>query len=338
MVLVGPSGSGKSTALRIVAGLESPTSGDIWIGGRRSTAMRPRERNLAMVFQSYALYPHMDVSENLGFSLALSGLRRRSIAEKVGVVAANLGLGQLMGRKPRQLSGGQRQRVALGRAMVRQPDAFLMDEPLSNLDAQLRMKTRVDLARIHREVANTVLYVTHDQTEAMALGDRIVVLRNGRIQQVAPPSELFAHPRNAFVAQFIGSPPMNLLPLELTTGAQGAALVANGMTVEWPVERALRGKVASSRQLLLGVRPEHISRARETSGLQTFRGSVEVVEQLGFESLVHIRTGETLVAARFRGAESLRRGDECRFEFDIRNCHLFDERSGMNVEGEDESL
>ncbi len=275
MVLVGPSGCGKSTALRMVAGLETPTAGRILIGDRDVTSLPPQERDIAMVFQSYALYPHMSVRENLAFGLRMRGVAREEIVRRVEEAARVLDLASVLDRKPAQLSGGQRQRVALGRAIVREPKVFLFDEPLSNLDAKLRVETRAELARLHRRLRATVVYVTHDQEEAMTLGGRVAVLKDGILQQVAPPMELYRRPANRFVAGFVGSPAMNFLPAE---GRDGVAAVAGGR-IQLP-------KGVSGR-LILGVRPHDVEVVAEGAG--HLDAVVDVVEPRGSEQLVYVR-------------------------------------------------
>ncbi|HEY7634162.1 MAG TPA: sn-glycerol-3-phosphate ABC transporter ATP-binding protein UgpC [Gemmatimonadales bacterium] len=281
MVLVGPSGCGKSTALRMIAGLETPTAGRILIGGREVTALPPQERDIAMVFQSYALYPHMSVRQNLGFGLRMRGVSGQAIAERVTEAARALSLEAVLDRKPAQLSGGQRQRVALGRAIVREPKVFLFDEPLSNLDAKLRVETRAELARLHRRLRATVVYVTHDQEEAMTLGSRVAVMRDGYLQQVAPPMELYRHPANRFVGGFVGSPAMNFLAAQLEP--DGSAVV-NGVRLPAPA-----AKGTSSGKMALGVRPHDISLV--ASGRGDFDAWVDVVESRGSELLVYLRLG-----------------------------------------------
>jgi multiple sugar transport system ATP-binding protein len=262
MVLVGPSGCGKSTALRMIAGLETPTAGQVLIGDRDVTALPPQERDIAMVFQSYALYPHMTVRGNLAFGLRMRGATPAAIAERVGKAAQALGLDQVLERKPSQLSGGQRQRVALGRAMVRDPLVFLFDEPLSNLDAKLRVETRAELARLHRRLKATIVYVTHDQEEALTLGSRVTVMRDGIVEQVAPPMEVYRRPASVFVAGFVGSPAMNFLPGELAGRGDGA---------------------------MLGVRPHDVTLVARGAGDTDAR--VDVVEPRGSELLVHLKLG-----------------------------------------------
>jgi ABC-type sugar transport system ATPase subunit len=272
MVLVGPSGCGKSTALRMIAGLETPTSGRLLIGDRDVTDLPPQERDVAMVFQSYALYPHMTVRDNLAFGLRMRGVGPALIAERVDGAAKALGLDAVLHRKPGQLSGGQRQRVALGRAIVREPLVFLFDEPLSNLDAKLRLETRAELARLHRRLAATMVYVTHDQEEALTLGSRVAVMHEGQVEQVGPPLEVYRRPATVFVATFVGSPAMNLLPADLLPGVrdEGSA-VAAGTT--------------------LGVRPHDIGIVQEGSG--DLDALVDVVEPRGSELLVYLRLGST---------------------------------------------
>jgi multiple sugar transport system ATP-binding protein len=290
-----------------------------------------------MVFQSYALYPHMNVAENLSFGLKLAGQRGQAVDQRVGEVADRLDIGHLLHRKPRQLSGGQRQRVALGRAIVRRPDVFLMDEPLSNLDAQLRVQTRVELEALHRQIKSTVIYVTHDQTEAMTLGDRIVVLKDGRVQQVATPAVLYSKPANTFVARFIGSPSMNILPLEVASGEDGsAALIGEGIRVPVPATRARLAGLTAGQKIKLGIRPEHIRDARAAGRLDlpTVSGRAEVVEHLGSETLVYIRLAGVLVTGRFGGGYDV--GPDSNFEVGIElgEAHFFDEESGLNLEVE----
>lgn len=283
LVLVGPSGCGKSTVLRLVAGLDVPTAGRVFIGEREVTIVPPQDRDIAMVFQNYALYPHKSVRENLAFGLRMRGVGQAVIAERVASVAKTLGLDALLERKPAQLSGGQRQRVALGRAIVRQPQVFLLDEPLSNLDARLRVETRAELARLHRSLGATMLYVTHDQEEAMTLGDRIAVLRDGRLQQVAPPVEVYRRPANAFVGGFIGSPAMNFFPCALRSEGGTTRLECPAFTVEVPPHSELR---TNSTQLLLGVRPHDVQLVPSDGADVPAR--VDIIELLGNDMLVHL--------------------------------------------------
>jgi lactose/L-arabinose transport system ATP-binding protein len=313
-VFVGPSGCGKSTLLRSIAGLEEISSGDLFIGGKRMNETEPSERGVAMVFQSYALYPHMTVAENMSFGLRMAHRPKAEIDAKVQRAADILQLGALLDRKPAALSGGQRQRVAIGRAIVRNPDVFLFDEPLSNLDAELRVQTRVEIAKLHQSLGNTIIYVTHDQTEAMTLAQKIVVLRAGRVEQVGPPMTLYDDPDNAFVAGFIGSPRMNFL--KATVSEDGRSLRFGNIEAALP---ALKTALTPGTVLQLGIRPEHLD---ETSGAE-LPATVEVVEKLGATAYVHAKlsTGETIVAEkRETGA---RMGDALALRFDIERARLF---------------
>jgi multiple sugar transport system ATP-binding protein len=298
MVLVGPSGCGKTTVLRMVAGLEDITSGTLSFGDRVVNDLSPRERDVAMVFQSYALYPHMTVAENIGFSLSLHKLPKSEIAAKVKETAAILGLTEWLDRKPAQLSGGQRQRVAMGRAIVREPSVFLMDEPLSNLDAKLRVQMRAEVSRIQRRIGVATMYVTHDQIEAMTMGDRVAVMRTGHLQQVAPPQVLYDHPDNIFVAAFIGSPAMNLYRAELAEDAQTLRLGSQTLRIPEAVRLTRPGLLAySGKRVVVGVRPEDLPAAdaeMPAFDTQELEGDVTLVEALGSELLVHF----TIDAAR----------------------------------------
>lgn len=288
-VFVGPSGCGKSTLLRMIAGLEETSEGEIFIGDADVTDEEPADRGVAMVFQSYALYPHMTVADNMSFGLRMTRRPKAEIAEKVGRAAKILQLEDYLQRKPAQLSGGQRQRVAIGRAIVRDPKVFLFDEPLSNLDAELRVQMRVELAKLHRVLGNTMIYVTHDQTEALTMADRIIVLRDGRIEQIGSPLSLYHDPDNAFVAGFIGSPRMNFLSASVLDGGM---LAAGGGEIPNPIQAPLE----PGRKLLLGLRPEHLD---ETEGV-ALEAIVEFVEAMGSTSYVYakLQTGETVIAER----------------------------------------
>jgi multiple sugar transport system ATP-binding protein len=331
VVLVGPSGCGKSTTLRVVAGLEAPTAGRVWIGDRDVTELPAQERDLAMVFQSYALYPHMTVAENLGFPLRMRGIGKAVIAERVQRVAETLGLAALLDQKPSQLSGGQRQRVALGRAVIREPQAFLLDEPLSNLDARLRVETRAELARMHRRLGATMLYVTHDQEEAMTLGDRVAVMHEGRLQQVAPPLEIYHRPTNRFVAEFVGSPAMNLLPVTLRRDAGTIRIEGPGITLD----QLQSPPAAPESDLWLGVRPSDIRLGAPDQDVPDARGEVEVVEPLGREVLLHLTLagsskGELLrVVVPPEDAPAL--GAAVGIWFRRDRLHLFDRATGERV-------
>src|SRR3954453_347132 len=282
MVLVGPSGSGKSTALRMLAGLEESTDGEIRIGERVVDDLEPKDRDLAMVFQSYALYPHMTVAQNMGFALKMQGVDRAQIAARVQAAAAKLGIEPLLGRRPRQLSGGQRQGVALGRAIVRAPAAFLMDEPLSNLDAKLRVEMRAYIARLHQDLGTTTLYVTHDQTEAMTMGDRVAVMRDGRLEQVDSPRRLYEHPENLFVAGFIGSPAMNLL--------RGRVVESEGaLYAELGTQRLRLARRTTFRgDAVIGIRPEAVAPANGHAGDDVLELPVMLSEMLGSDVMVHL--------------------------------------------------
>ena len=328
LVLVGPSGSGKSTVLRMIAGLEKPTGGTITIGERDVTRLPPQERDIAMVFQSYALYPHMTVRENMAFGLRLRRQPADVVARRVAEVADALGLGHMLDRKPSQLSGGQRQRVALGRAIVREPKAFLFDEPLSNLDAQLRVETRAELARLHRRLAATMVYVTHDQVEAMTLGTRVAVLRDGMLQQVAPPMELYRRPANQFVASFIGSPSMNFVRGAISRDAgQPRFTGPGGLSIAVPASLP-----AHEGPAILGVRPHDIALGPANNGGGP-RGVVSLVEPLGSEQIVYVTTpgGADLVAAV--GAEASPRVDDAvSLTIPAAAVHLFEPESGRRIE------
>jgi lactose/L-arabinose transport system ATP-binding protein len=311
-VFVGPSGCGKSTLLRMIAGLEETSEGDVLIGDRNVTDAEPADRGVAMVFQSYALYPHMTVADNISFGLRMTHRPKPEIAEKVARVAKILRLVEYLERKPAQLSGGQRQRVAIGRAIVRDPQVFLFDEPLSNLDAELRVQMRVELSKLHKMLGNTMIYVTHDQTEAMTMADRIVVLRAGRIEQIGTPIELYQNPDNAFVAGFIGSPRMNFLR---ATAQPGGRLAVGGIEIESRAQSPLE----PGRMLQLGIRPEHLD---EAGGL-ALEAIVDFVEMLGSTSYVHatLPSGETLIAER-RGVPP-RAGERIPLRFAPASIRLF---------------
>jgi multiple sugar transport system ATP-binding protein len=326
VVFVGPSGCGKSTLLRMIAGLEEITSGELSIDGQRVNDVPPAERGLAMVFQSYALYPHMSVADNMAFSLRLAGVGKAERYQKVREAARVLQLEPLLDRKPRALSGGQRQRVAIGRAIVRNPKVFLFDEPLSNLDASLRVQMRIELARLHEELKATMIYVTHDQVEAMTLADQIVVLDGGVVQQAGTPLELYHHPENKFVAGFIGSPKMNLLETKVASAGPDGVVVTlpGGDTITVPVEG---GGVKAGDPVTFGVRPEHLRPG--ANGL--LEGEVLVAERLGGETYLYVQVapGEMLVV-QADGENPTRVHERIRVQVNAANCHLFDQ-SGAAV-------
>ncbi|MFT3963347.1 ABC transporter ATP-binding protein [Propionivibrio sp.] len=319
VVFVGPSGCGKSTLLRLICGLEQASGGDICLDGERVNDIRAADRGLAMVFQSYALYPHMTVYQNMAFGLENIGLPKDAIRAKVENAARLLRLDDFLARKPTQLSGGQRQRVAIGRAIVREPKIFLFDEPLSNLDAELRVSMRSEITGLHRRLGSTMIYVTHDQVEAMTMADKIVVLRLGRIEQIGSPLELYNRPGNRFVAGFIGSPQMNFLPAAI--GADGRVATAYGAAVELPAERRL----AAGEACTLGVRPEHLSLA-ETPGALPLPLTIAGVEQLGGHCLLYgvLPDGATRITVHCAGQRSMRIGDAVTVYAPPASCHLFD--------------
>ncbi len=320
-VFVGPSGCGKSTLLRMVAGLEEATAGTIAIGGEVVNDVDPSERGVAMVFQSYALYPHMTVAENMGFGLRMTGGDPALIRQRVETAAKILHLEPLLGRKPKQLSGGQRQRVAIGRAIVREPKVFLFDEPLSNLDAALRASTRAEIAALHRRLGATMIYVTHDQVEAMTLGTRICIMNGGRVMQLGRPLEVYHRPVNTFVAGFLGNPPMNLLPAVVPDGGRGVGL--GGSVLQLPEDRM--PPVASGHELTFGIRPEDVAlRPQEGGSVAEVKGRVAQMEALGAETvvLVTLQDGAALTA-RLSGDAGLRIGETCSLFLDLKAAQVF---------------
>ena len=353
MVLVGPSGCGKSTALRMVAGLEDITDGELKIGGTVVNDRAPKDRDFAMVFQNYALYPHMTVAENIGFALKLRKTPKEELNAKVKEAAEILGLTDWLDRKPGQLSGGQRQRVAMGRAIVREPSVFLMDEPLSNLDAKLRVQMRAEVARIQRRIGVATVYVTHDQVEALTMGDRVTVLRDGILQQVDTPQNLYDNPDNVFVAAFIGSPSQNLYDAALTEGARSIKLGSQ----EIPLPEAVRTKrpaLASfaGKEVVVGMRPEHLPAAKPGETGPTLVGDVDLIEALGSELVVHftidahrviaegaleqdeaeaVGAGEGV--ARIEAKHPVKVGDRMTFAIDIEDMQFFDTRTGLAIRG-----
>jgi multiple sugar transport system ATP-binding protein len=331
LVLVGPSGCGKTTLLRMIAGLETPSAGTLRIGGRVVNEVPPKDRDIAMVFQNYALYPHMTVAENLGFGLRLRGVPRAEIAQRVGEVARLLELEQRLDARPAALSGGQRQRVALGRAMVRQPAVFLLDEPLSNLDARLRLSMRVEIARLHRRFGATTIYVTHDQVEAMTLGQRIVVLDDGAIQQIDTPMALYRRPANLFVAGFLGSPAMNLLrgTLRLDGGfvlATPHGAVALGGPPQAPALQAWR-----DREVVLGLRPEDLHPLAVDAPGAALEAQLEVLEPVGNEVFLNLRYGGQALVSRAPAGLAAAPGETMRFGIAPERLHFFDPREGTRI-------
>jgi len=329
LVLVGPSGCGKSTTLRMVAGLEEVTDGQISIGDRVVNDVEPRDRDIAMVFQSYALYPHMNVEANLAFGLRMRKLPQAEITDRVHKAAKVLGIEDLLARKPRALSGGQRQRVALGRAIVRDPEVFLFDEPLSNLDAKMRVQMRTEIARLHHQMGATMIYVTHDQTEAMTLGQRIVVMKDGVVQQVAPPLELYERPTNRFVGGFIGSPAMNFLTGKITQDDGLVFACADGETA-WPLPDDFKvSENLLEQEIVLGFRPEHLLIG---NGNQSIAASVQVIESLGNETLVYFHIAGEQITARCSGQLTAGVDDQLSLSLQAAYIHLFAaDEAGTNL-------
>jgi multiple sugar transport system ATP-binding protein len=330
VVFVGPSGCGKSTLLRMIAGLEQITSGEVLIGGRPMNAVAAADRGIAMVFQSYALYPHMTVAENMGFALKMLGTDRAEIDRKVAEAASILQIEELLARRPRELSGGQRQRVAIGRAIVRQPDVFLFDEPLSNLDAGLRAQMRVEIARLHERLETTMIYVTHDQVEAMTLADRIVIVNKGKVEQQGSPLELYEKPANRFVASFLGQPRMNFIPTIVRSSAAGQVLVLapSGRKI---LSLSESGTIADGSTAELGVRPDAISVVAADSR-DTVPAQIVVVEHLGGSSLLYVQLDglDDLIAVELRGKTSFTKDQVAKLLFDPAQSHLFD-HSGTRI-------
>ncbi|MFT3762828.1 MAG: sn-glycerol-3-phosphate ABC transporter ATP-binding protein UgpC [Pseudoxanthomonas sp.] len=326
MVLVGPSGCGKSTLLRMIAGLEQISEGALRIGGRVVNDVAPSARDIAMVFQNYALYPHMTVAQNLAFGLKLRGFDKAAVKRRIDAAAETLGLAGMLDKLPRELSGGQRQRVALGRALVREPSVFLLDEPLSNLDAKLRHSVRTEIARLHRRLGATMVYVTHDQVEAMTLGQRIVVLNEGAIQQIDTPMALYERPANLFVAGFLGSPAMNVLRGRLEDDGAGASLrLADGQSLA--LGRA--PGIETGREVALGIRPEHLS---PSAGAGALRAQVEAIEPVGNETFVHLRHGDQLLVARVAPERAPATGETVALDVARERLHFFDAESGLRLQ------
>ena len=320
VVFVGPSGCGKSTSLRLLAGLEEVTSGEILIGDRVVNHLEPKERNIAMVFQNYAIYPHLSVRQNIGFGLKTSGLSKPEKEKRIEDVAQVLGMTDLLDRRPSQLSGGQRQRVAIGRAMVRDPQVFLFDEPLSNLDAQLRTQMRLEIKKLHQRVGTTIIFVTHDQVEAMTLADRIVIMKDGNIQQVGTPSEVYQCPANMFVARFIGAPSMNMLAGRRVGG--GIALDAGTVLQEVPE--------ADVSEVTVGIRPNELT-VTERGEKPLLEGRISVVEPLGAETLIHVDVGGTEVVATASGRQPPKLGDMVKLSAPSGEIHFFDSQTSRAI-------
>ena len=333
VVLVGPSGCGKSTTLRMIAGLEDITDGEVLIGGDVVNDVPPKDRDIAMVFQNYALYPHMTVAENMSFGLRLKHYPKAEIKTRVDEAARMLDITELVDRKPKQLSGGQRQRVAMGRAIVRHPKVFLFDEPLSNLDAKLRVQMRIEIKKVHQKVRTTTVYVTHDQVEAMTLADRVVVMNHGRIEQIGTPNELYHKPATRFVAGFIGSPAMNFIPCRLEeVGGKLNIRITDRITFPLPPARAARYQsVSRTDKLLLGVRPEHITEAKPHSepGIETFDATLDVTEPMGMETLIYFTLEGAQVCGRVNPNAGARDGGPLRLAVDLNNMHLLNEVTGV---------
>jgi multiple sugar transport system ATP-binding protein len=329
VVLVGPSGCGKSTTLRMVAGLEEVSAGDIYIGGELVNDLPPKDRDIAMVFQNYALYPHMTAFENMSFGLKLRKFSKDEIKKRVDNAARILDIVELLGRKPKALSGGQRQRVAMGRAIVRDPKVFLFDEPLSNLDAKLRVQMRTEIKRVHQMVKTTTVYVTHDQVEAMTLADRVVVMNGGVIEQIAGPQELYHNPKTRFVAGFIGSPAMNFLRCRLEGNGAGLRVrLSDTVSLPVPGSRSTRYAPLNGKELLLGLRPEHITEPRRSDPGREFAATLDVVEPMGMETMVFFRIDGQEVCGRVEPGSAAGPGESMRLSANMDHMHLIDPQSG----------
>ena len=334
-ILLGPSGCGKTTTLLCIAGLIKPDEGEIWFGNEMVTSIedhifeRPQDRNVAMVFQDYAIYPHMTVFKNIAFPLEIRRIPKNEIEERVKKVAENLEISQLLDRKPKQLSGGQRQRVALARAIVREPNAFLMDEPLSNLDAKLRVYARAELKRLHQRLGTTIVYVTHDQLEAMSIGDRIAILNNGILEQLDTPDNIYNFPRNIFVAGFIGSPPMNMLDGTLVE-KNGKKYIDLGIKMYELPNRFNNLKKPKTNDVVLGIRPEHISVSKESIN-NSIKAKVDIIEGMGRELYIHLTLNEKTIIVITKSVEDLELGKEVNLVFDDKRVHVFDKNIEKNL-------
>ena len=331
VVLVGPSGCGKSTTLRMIAGLEEVTSGDVLIGGEVVNDLPPKDRDIAMVFQNYALYPHMTAFENMSFGLKLRKVAKDEIKRRVDEAARILDITELLERKPKALSGGQRQRVAMGRAIVRNPKVFLFDEPLSNLDAKLRVQMRIEIKRVHQMVKTTTVYVTHDQVEAMTLADRVVVMNNGSIEQIAKPQELYHHPKTRFVAGFIGSPAMNFMRCRLEeNGSELRARISELISLPVPASRAVRFRSLAGKELIFGLRPEHITEPRRSDRDANceFAATLDIVEPMGMETLVYFAIDGQQICGRVDPGSGAQPRETMRLVANMDHMHLIDPSSG----------
>ena len=334
VVLVGPSGCGKTTTLRMIAGLEDVTAGTISIGNKIVNNVLPKDRDIAMVFQNYALYPHMSVYENMAFALKLRKTPRNKIEQRVKAAAELLGITKLLARKPKQLSGGQRQRVALGRAIVRKPKVFLFDEPLSNLDAKLRVQMRAEIIKLHKKLETTIIYVTHDQVEAMTMGDKIVVMKDGVIHQIDAPIKIYNHPSNKFVAEFIGSPAINFLDGRLKKKEDKLYFDEGGFAVQIPAQFAKPLSNLLGDKIVMGIRPEDIYHKPYSSNAEipaVLKALVEVVEPLGSEYVVNLLAGRTLFTGRIEPKEEPKMGSEMDIVFDMKKVHFFDPKTENTI-------
>ena len=340
IIFVGPSGCGKSTTLRMIAGLEEITSGELKIDGELMNDVEPKDRNIAMVFQNYALYPHMTVYDNMAFGLKLRKMPKDEIAKKVNHAAKILGLEALLDRKPAALSGGQRQRVAMGRAIVRNPKVFLMDEPLSNLDAKLRVQMRVEIAKLHEELGTTIIYVTHDQTEAMTLGTRIVVMKDGVVQQVDTPDNLYNKPGNLFVAGFIGSPQMNFINAQCKVNGDKVTLTIKDVEFEVPEKKAAKLKAGNydGKTVVVGIRPEDITDVIDENAKQAvLKAKITASEMLGAEVFLYFEVDDAPMTARVEPGTTRKMGDEVEFALDLNKIHVFDKETTNVITNQDQS-
>jgi multiple sugar transport system ATP-binding protein len=329
MVLVGPSGCSKSTILRMIAGLEDISGGDIIIGERRVNNLSPANRNVAMVFQDYALYPHMNVFNNMAYGLKTRRFPRNEIKKRVERAAAILGLEGELYKKPKALSGGQRQRVAVGRVIVREPDVFLFDEPLSNLDAKLRVHMRAEIIKIQKELATTMIYVTHDQVEAMTMGERICVINKGYIMQLDEPLKIYDDPANRFVATFIGSPAMNIISGEIVSTGKKLFFESKGLKLELPEEKRDLLNLYGNKEIEMGIRPEHIILSNDPNNIVT--GEISIIELMGNEKIIHFYAGEKIIVCRTEPHCKLEKGKKASFKFNTHFCHFFDVITKKNI-------